>query len=266
MSATTTTATTNTPPALRAAQYFAYQYRKTWRGSVTTSFLYPVLYLAAMGLGLGTLINAHSGHIDHVKYLVFLAPGLLASTAMQIGGNEATYPVLNCIKWDKAYVAMLATPLEVGDVLLGHMAWIAMRLLTVCAIYVAIMAAFGTVLSWWALAAVPAAILTGLSFTTPIAAFSATQEKDSVFSTLYRLVLIPLFLFSGTFFPVDQLPGWLQVVAESTPLYHGVSLCRDLTLGQIHLAGDLVHVLYLVALVAVGVVLARRTYRRRLVV
>ncbi|HXW32175.1 MAG TPA: ABC transporter permease, partial [Acidimicrobiales bacterium] len=229
-------------------------------------FLYPVLYLAAMGLGLGSLVDRHVGGVDHVRYLVFLAPGLLAATAMQIGGTEATYPVMGAIKWQRTYYAQLATPLRLVDVLLGHLGWIAVRLVTVTVIYLGVMAAFGTVLSPWAVLAAPAGVLTGLAFATPIAAFAATQQREAAFTTIYRMALVPLFLFSGTFFPVTQLPGWLQALAHVTPLYHGVALCRDFSLGQLHPAADLVHAAYLLALVGIGVWAAMGTFRRRLVV
>jgi lipooligosaccharide transport system permease protein len=242
-----------------------YQYKRTWRGSLTTSFLYPVLYLSAMGVGLGSLVNHHAHTVGGVRYIDFLAPGLLAATAMQVGGNEAMYPVMGAIKWVRTYFAMLATPLGVADVLLGHLAWIALRLTTIAVIYLGIMAAFGTVHSPFAVLAVPAGVLTGMAFAAPIAAFAATQINDAGFSALYRFGLIPLFLFSGTFFPITQLPGWLQAVAEATPLYHGVALCRALTLGQLSLGPDLAHAAYLVALTVVGYLLARRSFRRRLV-
>lgn len=254
------------PPSLRALRYWAYQYKRTWRGSITTSFLYPVLYLAAMGVGLGSLVDRHVHNVDHVTYIVFLAPGLLASTAMQIGGNDATYPVMAAIKWMRTYYAQLASPLRLVDVLVGHMGWIAARLVIVTVIYVGVMAAFGTVLSAWVLFAIPAAVLTGLAFATPIAAYAATQDTDTAFSTIYRLILIPLFLFSGTFFPVSQLPVWLRDLAYATPLYQGVTLCRDLTLGQLHPLLDLGHAVYLVTLTAAGLRVALATYRRRLVV
>lgn len=253
------------PPPVRALRYWAASYKRTWRGSLATSFLYPVLYLTAMGVGLGSLVNHHTGHLEGVSYVVFLAPGLLASTAMQIGANEAMYPVMAAIKWFRTYFAMLASPLSVDDVLLGHLLWITVRLTTVTVLYVGVMAAFGTVVSPWAALAVPAAIATGLAFSTPIAAFAATQQNDMGFSTLYRFGLIPLFLFSGTFFPISRLPGWLQIIAESTPLEHGVSLCRALVLGQIdpgRAAGDTA---YLLGLMAVGYVCARVTFHRRLV-
>ena len=255
-----------TPAWVRAMRYWMYQYKRTWRGSVTTSFLYPVLYLAAMGLGLGSLVNHHVHTVGgEARYLDFLAPGLLASTAMQIGGNEAMYPVMAAIKWLRTYFAMLATPLTVTDVLIGHLAWIALRLVLVTTIYLGVMAAFGTVHSALALLALPVGVLTGLAFAAPIAAFAATQQNDTGFSTIYRFGLIPLFLFSGTFFPIDQLPGWLQPIAQATPLYHGVALCRSLVLGRVAVGPAVVHIAYLVVLAGIGVGLASGTFRRRLV-
>jgi lipooligosaccharide transport system permease protein len=255
-----------TPPWARALGYWLYQYKTTWRGSVTTSFLYPVLYLSAMGVGLGTLVDHHAHLVDKVSYIDFLAPGLLAGTAMQIGGNEAMYPVMGAIKWIRTYFAMLATPLGAIDVLIGHLAWIALRLFGVTAIYLGIMVLFGTVHSPYAILAVPAGVLTGTAFAAPIAAFAATQSNDVAFAALYRLGLIPLFLFSGTFFPVTQLPGWLQAVATLTPLYQGVALCRSLTLGQLAFGPDLAHAVYLIVLTALGFLAARHTFRKRLVV
>ena len=255
----------NTPPAARALFYWMYQYKRTWRGSITTSFLYPVLYLSAIGVGLGSLVNHHAHRVDGVHYIDFLAPGLLAATAMQVGGNEAMYPIMGAIKWMRTYFAMLATPLGVADVLAGHLTWIALRLTAVATIYLGIMAAFGTIHSPLALLGLPAAVLTGMAFVAPIAAFSATQTNDAGFSALYRFGLIPLFLFSGTFFPISQLPGWLLGVAEATPLYHGVALCRDLTLGTLQGWADVGHVVYLVALTVVGARLAAVAFRKRLV-
>jgi lipooligosaccharide transport system permease protein len=254
-----------TPMWLRAASYWGYQYKRTWRSSVVTSFLIPVLYLAAMGIALGSLIDKHSHGVDGVTYVAYLAPGLLAGTCMQIGTNDATYPVMGAIKWMRTYLAQLAAPLSVYDVLLGHLAWIAARLAIVVTIYLIVMAAFGVVYSPWAVLALPAGVLTGVAFAAPISAFAATQDKDVAFSTLYRFAIIPMFLFSGTFFPISQLPTWLQGVAYVTPLYHGVALCRDLTLGQVGWA-DLGHVAYLGALILVGYAAGRRTFARRLVV
>ena len=127
-------------------------------------------------------------------------------------------------------------------------------------------AAFGAVHSWLAILAFPAAVLTGLAFAAPIAAFAATAENDTTFSMLYRFGIIPLFLFSGTFFPITQLPAWLRPVAYLTPLWHGVSLCRALNLGTVDLGQVVIDVAYLAALAAAGLLAGNRTYRRRLYV
>jgi lipooligosaccharide transport system permease protein len=255
-----------TPMWLRAAGYWGYQYKRTWKSSIATSFLIPILYLAAMGIALGSLIDKHSHGVGGVSYLAYLAPGLLAGTSMQIGTNDMMYPVLGAIKWMRTYLAMLAGPLSVYDVLIGHLAWVATRIAIVVSIYLTVMAAFGTIFSFWAILALPVAVLTGMAFGAPMAAFAATLDKDSGFSTLYRFVIIPLFLFSGIFFPISQLPLVLQVVAYISPLFHGVSLCRDLTLGTVHAWPDLGHAAYLCLWVGVGYAVGRRTFAKRLVV
>ncbi len=255
-----------TPLWLRSLSYWAYQYKRTWRSSITTSFLYPILYLAAMGIGLGTLVDKHSHTVQGVSYLDFIAPALLAATAMQIGANEAMYPVMAAIKWMRTYLAMLATPLRVIDVLIGHLSWIVVRLFIVSTIYLVVMAAFGVVQSPLAILALFAAVATGMAFAAPMAAYAATQDKDVGFTTIYRFVLIPLFLFSGTFFPVAQLPGWLQPVAYALPLYHGVYLCRGLVLGQLAFWPSVGSAAYLLAVAALGYLAATRSYARRLIV
>jgi lipooligosaccharide transport system permease protein len=255
-----------TPMWLRAALYWGYQYRRTWRSSITTSFLIPVLYLTSMGVALGSLIDKHSHGVAGVSYVAYLAPGLLAATCMQIGANDTMWPVMGAIKWMRTYLAMLAAPLDVFDVLLGHLVWVATRLGIVVSIYLAVMAAFGTVHSIWAIFALPAGVLTGMAFGVPMASFAATQDKDVAFITLYRFVLVPLFLFSGTFFPISQLPLALQYLAYVTPLFHGVALCRDLTLGQVRLWVDVGHAAYLALWLGAGYAAARRTFAKRLVV
>jgi lipooligosaccharide transport system permease protein len=255
-------------PAVRSLQYWAYLYRRTWRGSLVSSTLNPVLFLAAMGLGLGSLVDK-SGHgatsLGGVSYLTFLAPGLLAAAAMQTASNESSFPVLASIKWRRTYHGMLATPLRVGDVLAGHLLWIAFRVTITCGIFLAVMAGFGATASWTALLIVPAGVLTGVAFAAPIMALAATIENDQALAGLYRFVIIPMFLFSGTFFPVTQLPAWLRPVAYLTPLWHGVDLCRSLALGQAPLPRTAVHVIYLVVWAGAGSFVAAVAYRRRLV-
>ncbi|HMH91317.1 MAG TPA: ABC transporter permease [Streptosporangiaceae bacterium] len=253
--------------AVRALRFWLVNYRRTWRGSIYTSVANPVLYLGAMGLGLGTLVDQHgTGRLGGVSYLAFLAPGLLAATGMQTAMNESTFPVMAAVKWLKTYQAAAATPLRPGDLFRGHLLFTALRTLMNSAIFLAVMAAFGAVQSAWAVAALPVCVLTGLAFAAPVEAWAITREKDTSFSLLIRFGLIPLFLFSGTFFPVTQLPGWIQPVAYATPLWHGVALCRSLSLGTADLGGSLLHVAYLVALTVAGLLAGQHFYRRRLYV
>jgi lipooligosaccharide transport system permease protein len=256
----------NTPPAIRAFGYFALSYRRTWRGSMATTFVSPVLYLAAMGVGLGSFINkgGHTATLGHVTYLQFVAPALAATTAATTAAGESMFPIMGAIKWNRTYFGMLATPLRVGDVLAGHLLWIATRVATAVAAYLVVMAAFGTTPSVEALAVLPAGVLVGMAFAAPLAAFAASQENEQAFPLVFRLGVIPLFLFSGVFFPISQLPVGLRIVAYATPLWHGVDLCRRLTLGHIGAAAATVHVAYLVVLVLVGVLVATRTFRARL--
>ncbi len=253
--------------AVREFRYWLTNYRRTWRGSIYTSVLSPVLYLGAMGLGLGKLVDAHgTARLGGVSYLAFLAPGLLAAAAMQAGVEESTYPVLGSVKWRRTYYAAAASPLRPADIFHGHLLFTAMRLTMNSAVFLAVMAAFGAVTSPWVLAALPVAVLTGLAFAAPIEAWAITVVKDTSFALVFRFGLIPLFLFSGTFFPVTQLPAWIRPLAYITPLWNGVALCRSLSLGTATVGGTLVHVGYLAALAAVGIAVGMRTYRRRLCV
>jgi lipooligosaccharide transport system permease protein len=251
--------------ALRPLEFFLTQYKRIWRGTAISSVVTPVVYLLALGVGLGVFVDRTTDLPDGISYLEFVAPGLMAATAMQLATFESAWPVLGAIKWDRQYHAMLATPLRVRDVMLGHQAFFAFRLLTTATIYLIVITAFGAVSSPLAVLAIPVTLLVGLSFTGPIAAWAAHTESDASFVAIFRFVILPTFLFSGTFFPISSLPAPLEVIAWFTPLWHGVTLCRDLTLGTTS-ATDLLHLAYLLAFVAAGMFAARWTYRKRLVV
>jgi lipooligosaccharide transport system permease protein len=250
---------------VRAFQSWLINYRRTWRGTIYSSVLSPVLYLGAMGIGLGKLVDQHASHLGGVSYLAFLAPGLMAANAMQTAVEESLYPVYAAVKWQKTYQAAAATPLRPGDIYRGHVLFTLLRLTMNMTIFLAIMAAFGAIRSAWAAGCLPVAVLTGLAFATPLDAFAVTREEtDQAFTMIFRFGMIPLFLFSGTFFPVTQLPAWIRPVAYVTPLWHGVALCRALSLGTADLVGALGHLGYLVAITALGLAVGQRTYRRRL--
>jgi lipooligosaccharide transport system permease protein len=185
---------------------------------------------------------------------------------MQAGVEESTYPVLGSVKWRRTYYAATASPLRPADLFHGHLMFTAMRLTMNSAVFLVVMAAFGAIASPWALAALPAAVLTGLAFAAPVEAWAITVTKDTSFALIFRFGMIPLFLFSGTFFPITQLPAWLRPLAYLTPLWHGVALCRSLTLGTASAGGALAHVIYLAAVAAVSIAAGNRSYRRRLYV
>jgi len=242
-------------------------YRRTWRGSVISTFFNPVLYLLAMGVGLGKLVDEGSGaaNLGNLEYLTFLAPGLLAATAMMTGAGDASYPVMAGIKWRKTYEAILATPVGIPELVIGHLSWVGIRLVFVTVVYSGVMTAFGATTIAQGALAVPPAVLTGLGFSAIVTAYTARLKDEQGLAALFRFGIMPLFLFSGTFFPISQLPAWVQPVAYATPLYHGVSLCRGLALGTGFEANPIVSVGYLAALLFFGTILATRLMRGRLI-
>ena len=253
-------------PALRVVEHNLIVYRRVWRGSIMVSFLGPMAFLAAMGLGLGGLVNRSSGGVGGVSYLQFLAPGLLAVNTMTTAAVEMTYPIMARVYWERTYEGMLATRLRTLDLLLGEAAWLTLRLTLVASVFFVVMLLFGVVRGPEGVLAVPAAVLNGLAFGLPILAFAATQRGDSGFSLLQRFVMLPLFLFGGAFFPIERLPALLQVVAWAAPISHGIALTRGLTLGGLTPAAGALHVGVLVVYSLAGLVLASITLRRRLVV
>jgi lipooligosaccharide transport system permease protein len=250
--------------AARVFEHNALVFKRMWRGSITVSFFTPLFFLLSMGLGLGSLVNRGSGGVGGVPYIDYLAPGLLAATAMQGAAFLCTYPILSNIMWDRIYDAMLATPIAVRDVLIGEVAWIAMRMFLGAAIFWCVMAVFGVAHTPESLLAIPAAILTGLAFATPLMAFTSTQRTDNSFSVIFRFVITPLYLLGGAFFPISTLPGALQAVAWSTPLSHGVVLCRGLVLGNLSASEAVLHTTVLLAFTIAGIAIARPLLIKRL--
>jgi lipooligosaccharide transport system permease protein len=250
----------------RLVEASARVYRRTWRGSVISTFFNPILFLLAMGVSLGKLVDAGTGDATlDIEYLTFLAPGLLAATAMMTGTGDASWPVMAGIKWRKTYDAILATPIGVPDLIVGHLAWVGVRLTFVTVVYSGVMTAFGATTVIEGMLAVPFAVLTGLAFAAIVTAYTSRLQDEQGLSSLFRFAITPLFLFSGTFFPIDQLPGWMQPVAYATPLLHGVSLCRGLALGVDFEVNPFISIGYLVAMVIAGGILANRLMTKRLV-
>lgn len=254
-----------TPLALRVLESEARVYRRTWRGSVISSFLNPILYLAAMGVGLGSLVDANLPQgIEGISYLTFLAPGLLVATAMQTGAGEGAWKVMAGIKWRKTYHAKLATPIGIPSLVLGHMLWSGARVLMVSVVFAVIMTAFRVAPLFESMLAVGPALLVGLAMAAVTTAFTARLEEPTGLPLYFRFVVIPMFLFSGAFFPISQLPEWLQVVALATPMYHGVELSRAIVVGTTPAVPWMISVLYLATWITVGTAFAVGPFRKRL--
>lgn len=254
------------PTALALHEYrnWLTRYRRTWKGTLVISVLNPLLFLIAIGLGIGQLVEPGSSGLGDVSYLSFFAPGMLAAAAMQNGIVEAGFGVSWAKRKDGSYSVATATPLEPADVLGGHLLYMVSKLTLSAAAFLAVMVAIGAARSPLVILALPAAVLLGLSFCTPAAAWAVTLDGPSKVGGAFKWVVMPLYLFSGTFFAVEQMPTWLQWLAYATPLWHGVDLCRSLSLGTATWANSAVHLAYLLTLTLVGGLVALRLYDRHL--
>jgi lipooligosaccharide transport system permease protein len=238
----------------RQLDYWVTVYRRTWRGSVISSFLMPMVYVTAMGVLLGGFVDQDPDRLEGASsYLAFVAPGLVAAHAMQTATGEVMWPVMGMIKWNRTYYAMTATPLRPSDIVTAQLLFTGFRVASACGVFLLVLAVVGVVgtvtgflLAWLV------QILVGLAFATVFFGISATMRSEAGYSVMYRLVVIPMFLFSGAFFPIGNLSPALEWFARLTPLWHGVDLTRMLLLDRVDVSVALVHVLYLAAITALG--------------
>jgi lipooligosaccharide transport system permease protein len=237
-------------------------YKRYWK-LFLTGFLEPVFYLFSIGVGVGQLIDTFEFHGEAIPYADFVAPAMLAASAFNGAMLDSTYNVFFKLKYDKLYDQMLATPLTTGDVARGEILWGQIRGASYAAAFLLVMLAMGMIHSWWALLALPAALLIGFAFSAVFMAWTTYMTSFQDFDKI-TLVQLPLFLFSATFFPVEAFgDGVLRWVVEATPLYRGVVLCRELTTGVLTW-GSAVSVVYLVAMGVVGLLVVRRRLDRLL--
>jgi lipooligosaccharide transport system permease protein len=254
----------STPPLFRVVEREALVFARLWRGIAFSTFVAPALFLGAMGVGLGGLVKAHAGTVDGLTYLDFVAPGLLVASAMQLAASESLWPVLGGVKWMRQFHGVVATPIAPGQLYFGFVLWTSIRAMIGASAFLLIAALLGAVPSAWGILAIPAAGLCSAAFCAVLAAYSVGLDSDASFPMIMRLGVLPLFLFSGTFFPVSQLPRALRPLAVFSPLWHGVELARDATTGQFDAAPVLAHIAVLVACVGVGAMLGVRAFTRRL--
>jgi len=250
--------------------------RRYFKVSAVAQLGAPVLYLLSLGIGLGSIVNARSGAQSlGTSYLSFLAPALIAATALQVAVGESTYPILfGGFKFQRIYFGMNATPLTAQQIAGGVLAWIATRATFSATLYLAVVACFGGIRSPGALLCVPIATLGAMALAAPIAVYSASVETErGGFAAIFRFLVMPMFLFSGTFYPVSTLPEWGQALAWLSPLWHATELARWTSLGSLHLSSGvgqvgapalLGHLVFLTALTVAGVLLTGWRFRVRL--
>lgn len=226
----------------------------------------PLLYLLAIGIGVGTLINQNSGGIDGVKYLVFLAPALLANAAIQGTMDETVFPTFEGFLWSKTFYAINATPLNGRQIALG-VYWAAMiRNAFTVSCYFVVMVLLGALQASSAWLALPAGFLAGAAFGAVMLAFAAkAKNEDQFFTFVGRFIITPMFFLSGTFFPLESVPIYLRWIGWISPLWHATDLGRFLTYGSaVPLWLVWVHVFFLFAMVVIGLAVAIRAYEKRL--
>ena len=249
---------------LRVAAHWLW-YRRYWVSSLYSTGLEPVLFLTAMGLGFGSQVRP-GAVTGGLPYLQYVAPALLVAGAVQQAVNESSWPVLSGFKWQRDYLAVTATPVSPGQILGGHLIWSALRLTLAGVIYAFVALFFGAWTGIGALAVVLAGTVTGLACSTPMAAVAArTYDEGSRFGLIFRFIVMPMTLFSGTFFPIAQLPLAVRWLAWLSPLWHGTQLARGLSLASIGGWALLGHFAYLAALFGAGWLVAHRRFYRRLV-
>jgi lipooligosaccharide transport system permease protein len=248
--------------ALRLVERNLLVYRRLWL-LLVSGFFEPLFYLLAIGVGVGELvgdITLPNGRV--LDYTAFVAPALLASSAMNGAVYDSTFNVFDKLKWKKVYDAVLATPISAGQVALGEITWALMRGLIYASAFLIVMLAMGLVLSPWAVLAIPAAVLIGFAFAACGMAVTTYMRTWLDFEWV-QLAVIPMFLFSATFYPLSTYGPVLQWVVRATPLYQGVALTRGLTTGDVGIE-LIVPVVYLAAMGLLGLAVARRRLERLL--
>ena len=228
----------------------------------------PVLYLVSIGLGLGSFIDQNAGNtgVDGVSYLTFLAPALLATAAIQGALDESVFPTLEGFKWNKLFFSMNATPLSGNHIAMGVFFNSLIRTVFTAVLYWFVMLAFGVLESPRAWLAIFTAVMAGAAFGALMQALAGLLENENMFFTIVeRFIIMPLFLFSGTFYPLTNMPIYLQWIGWISPLWHATELGRWLTYGsEISTQMLFVHFIFLNSILVVGLIASRRIFTRRL--
>jgi len=217
----------NIKRAFRVWQRHATVYTKLYKSSIALNFVEPVLYLAAMGLGLGAFVK----EINGIPYINFIAPGIIASSAMFAATYECSYGTYVRMTYQKTFDAILATPVNINELIAGELIWGATKSVLYGTIIMSVIALFGLVDSFWIILVIPFLFISGLIFAELSVIVAAIVPGIESFNYFYTIVMTPMFLFSGIFFPLDTLPPVIAKIAFFTPLYHLVNICRSFSSG-----------------------------------
>jgi len=258
-----------TPPRFTTGvrAVFAHQLRRTrrsWGSSIAAGLATPTLFFFAIGAGLGAEIDdAELATLGVSSYIDFIGPGILIVTAMQVASTESMWPTMGMLRWEGVYKAILASPISSAELGVSHVLWIGFRGLVAAACFLVVLALAGTLASWLAVFIIVIAVLVAWAHAGPLVALTVGLKQENIFPMISRIVIFPLFLFSGAFFPVDDMPQVIAAIAKITPSWHGVEIARHLALGELSRI-DLLHVAYLVIVAAVGFFLVQRQFRKHL--
>ena len=240
--------------------------RAYWTSILGTALITPALYVLAVGIGLGSLVDSSSGGIGGVPYLVFVAPGLLVSTIVLSASAETSYPVMEGFKWGRHYYARASTAASPRQVALGELLAIFLRMAAEAAVFWLMLVLLGAVDPARSWPVVGVAALAALAFGAPLMAYAATIENEGYqFALMQRFIVMPMFLFAGTFYPLEAMPGYLQWIGWISPMWHGTQLARALSFG-LELApwAAVLHLGFLLAVAGAGVLVAVGNFERRL--
>ena len=242
--------------SIRLIERNLYVYKHGWM-TILSDFFEPLFYLLSIGFGLGALVGEVPGPTgEPIPYQLFVAPALLASAAMNGAISESTFNFFFKLNYNKTFASILSTPLSPGDIAVGELAWALIRGGLYAIGFMVVMVVLGLVVSPWVALAVPAALLVGFAFGAVGMAATSFMKTWQDFD-LIQLVVLPLFLFSATFYPITAYPEALRIVVQLTPLYHGVDLLRSLTTGVVG-PQIFVHVAYLTVMGLIGLVITAR--------
>lgn len=242
-----------------------WRFRKSFRATIVSGMMGPFMYLLGIGLGIGSQVDVVAAGLPTESYLDFVGPGLMAAAAMQLGASESFWQTSGSLRWRGNYVSVVSTPMSIGQLFFGHVIWIGFRALVGATFYFLVLALFSIPTQWQAVLSPLVAAATAMAFAAPLSAFTgwttANGGTDQSFPMILRLFIIPLYLFSGAFYPIEQLPVLLEWLTRVLPVWHGVELVRALVVGtELSLLASLGHLAVLTAYIVVGMAIGARTF------